>query len=47
MNGNISDNDVVVMINIFFVVKGDIKVNLSLLNYKVLYFKGNGGMSVG
>ncbi|HDL8430947.1 TPA: filamentous hemagglutinin N-terminal domain-containing protein [Yersinia enterocolitica] len=47
LNGNISDNDAVVMTNTFLAAKGDIKANLSSPNHKALYFKGNGGMSAG
>lgn len=47
LNGNVSDNDAVVMTNTFLTAKGDIKANLSSPNHKALYFKGNGGMSAG
>ncbi len=47
LNGNISDNDAVVMTNTFLTAKDDIRTNLSSLKYKAFYFKGNGGMSAG
>ncbi|MBW5815991.1 filamentous hemagglutinin N-terminal domain-containing protein [Yersinia kristensenii] len=47
LNGNISDNDAVVMTNTFLTAKNDIRTNLSSLKYKAFYFKGNGGMSAG
>ena len=47
LNGNVSDNDVVVMTNTFLTAKGDINANLSSPNHKALYFKGNGGINAG
>lgn len=47
LNGNVSDNDAVVMTNTFLTAKDDIKADLSSPNHKALYFKGNGGMSAG
>ncbi|MFL4558848.1 filamentous hemagglutinin N-terminal domain-containing protein, partial [Yersinia kristensenii] len=47
LNGNISDNNAVVMSNTMLTAKNDIRANLSSINHKAFYFKGNGGMSAG
>ncbi|WP_420911340.1 beta strand repeat-containing protein, partial [Yersinia kristensenii] len=47
LNGNISDNNVVVMNNTILTAKNDIRANLSSLNHKAFVFQGNSGMSAG
>ncbi|WP_156168679.1 filamentous hemagglutinin N-terminal domain-containing protein, partial [Yersinia pekkanenii] len=47
LNGNISDNNAVVMNNSIITAKNDIRANLSSLNYKAFIFQGNGGMTAG
>uniref|UniRef100_UPI000A41F700 two-partner secretion domain-containing protein n=1 Tax=Yersinia kristensenii TaxID=28152 RepID=UPI000A41F700 len=47
LNGNISDNNAVVMHNTILTAKNDIRANLSSLNHKAFVFQGNSGMSAG
>ncbi|ATX62757.1 two-partner secretion domain-containing protein [Yersinia hibernica] len=47
LNGNITDNNVVVMNNSVLTAKNDIGANVSSLNYKGFFFKGNGAIVAG